>query len=641
MSESRWSTNRAEQGSPGFRMVDRRNFFRFALAGSAALMLTRSAIPVKAGRFRADNPGRWSDPRTWGGNVPGPRDAVVIASDVVLDTDARVAGVTIDRGGHLSFLGERSIRLESTRNVVVRGRLSMRPKSQSRVHRLVFTHVNESRFAGGGMKVLASDVGLWVMGHGVIDTSGTQKLAWTRAAAGIPRGSSTIELQEDPAGWGVGDRIALTPTSSPEASNFHAAFDDTTIAKITGRTLTLARSTRFDHPAVELKPGKTLTAEVLNLSRNVSIESTKHGRAHVFIHAHGRQWIENTLISHMGPRGPYQGRTAGIQGRYPLHFHECGRGSRHSEVKGTVVTTAGNHAFVPHKSDGINFVDCIGHDVTGDAFWWDPPHEKPIPASNDISWNRCVASLVRTDPQYKALRMSGFTLGSGDRNEIHNSVAVGVQGGEQSSGFFWRAPGEPHGPWGFDGNLAHNNESNGAFNWQNDRDIGVARRFIAYHNGAAGVYQGAYRNPYRFKHAILYGNLLAAIKLPAVSRHVPLRFSDSILDGAGLSDYAVVTDDHKIAAGVPTEFVRCAFRGYRHSAVWIASDRDGKGIPDLIDLVSCTFEGNEFYLHPEVAPATQVRVMDRRRGQLTARRFGSPGRPRPEWNASTTRGWRG
>lgn len=638
MSESRRRTHHTEQRTLRPPRVDRRHFFGLVLAGGAGVVLSRVLHPVEAARFRAATPGRWSDPRTWGGKVPGAHDAVVVSSDVVLDTDARVARLVVERGARLSFLGGRSITLESTGNVVVQGRLSMRPETRSQAHRLVFMHVDESRFAGGGMEVVESDVGLWVMDHGVLDTHGSQKLAWTRAVSGIPRGATTIKLREDPVGWRAGDRIVLTPTASPGEPGFHAAYDDAEITGIRGRNVTLSRPAQFDHPVVELKPGTRTAPEVLNLSRNVSIEGTQRGRSHALIHSHGRQRVENTLFAHMGPRRQYQGHSVGIGGRYPLHFHQCGQTSRGSVVRGAVVTGSGNHAFVPHVSDGITFVDCISHDAMEDPYWWDPPgdHGAMTHSSNGISWDRCVASLVRTDPHEKALRMSGFTLGTGDKNVIRNCVAVGVAGGEQSSGFFWRAPGEPHGPWVFDRNLAHNNESNGAFNWQNDRDVGTARRFVAYHNGAAGVLQGAYRNPYRFENAILYGNALAAIKLHAVSRHVPLRFSDSLFDGAGLSDNLVVTDDHKIAADVPTEFTRCTFRGYRHSAVWIAADRDGKGIPNWIDLVDCTYEGNELFLHPAAAAATRLRVKDRAHGDIVVRRWDQPGVPKREWNASFT-----
>jgi hypothetical protein len=67
------------------------------------------------------------------------------------------------------------------------------------------------------MAVLGSDVGLWVMGNGVLDIAGTPKLAWTRSAKAVAKGATTISLAQAPAGWQVGDEVALTPTLPPTA----------------------------------------------------------------------------------------------------------------------------------------------------------------------------------------------------------------------------------------------------------------------------------------------------------------------------------------------------------------------------------------------------------------------------------------
>jgi hypothetical protein len=494
--------------------------------------------------------------------------------------------------------------------------------------------VNEEAFVGDGHKVRPKEVGLWVMGKGVLDLAGSAKRAWTRTASGVPAGATVIKLKHDPRGWRVGDRIVLTPTASPRKRNFHTAYDEARIKSIRGRTITLTERTRFAHPAVEVRPGKTYTPEVLNLTRNVVIRGTRKGRSHVFIHSKRSQRVKHVAIRHVGP--------SHVPGRYALHFHECGHSSHGSIVKGAVVSSCGNHAFVPHLSHGVKFVNCISHDTMGDPFWWDfpPDHNREMHVSRDITWDRCVASLVRADPRETNLRQGGFTLGAGKNTLVRNCVATGVQGGVEASGFHWRAEGGGLEPWAFERNVAHNNQRNGGFNWQNERRVGRAERFVAYHNGAFGISQGAYRNPYRFNRAVLYGNSLGAVNLSAVSTHVPLRFSNSVFDGAGLSDHLIVTDDHQFRAGVPTEFLGSKFRGYRGAAVWVAADRHGNGVPNWIDLVDCSFSGNEFFLHPRVAPDTRIRVRDRRHGRLTLQRWDRPGRPERKWNASVWPGWR-
>jgi hypothetical protein len=48
------------------------------------------------------------------------------------------------------------------------------------------------------------------------------------------------------------------------------------------------------------------------------------------------------------------------------------------------------------------------------------------------------------------------------------------------------------------------------------------------------------------------------------------------------------------------------------------------------------FEGNEFWLGPDINPATGIRVHDAAHGNITLRRADQPGIFRPEWNASVS-----
>jgi hypothetical protein len=630
----------AEQGNQSFPALDRRRFFRLALLGGAGLILNPSIHPAWARRFHSRTRGKWSDPRTWGGAVPGPRDVAVISSDVVLDTDARVAGAIVRRSGALSYLSGRSVTLESSGNVVVQGRLSMRPKSPSISHRLVFVNVEESRFQGEGMKVLDSDVGLWVMDDGVLNIAGSSKRAWTRTVSGVRKGATTIELRDPPKGWRVGDRIVLTPTRSPEASEHDTSFDEARIRAINGNRVKLSRPTRFGHPNVEVRPGVVLTPEVLNLTRNVSIRGTRGGRAHVFINSSKRQSIRYARIAHMGPRraNTERGYTEPVKGRYPLHFHHCGKGSRGSEVRGTVVTKSGNRAFVPHESDGINFRDCVSHDTMDGAYWWDTPADDGhVHKSNRVVWDGCVASLVHKEYKAPVGRLSGFLLGAGVDNVVRECVAVGVQRSIDSSGYLW--PPSAGNTWAFRDNISHNNHVHGVFNWTNRRQTLATKGLVAYHNGKTGISHGAYLSPHLYKDVTLYGNPEAAIKLIALSNGgLPVRFLNAHCDGARLSDYGVVTDRHRFPSKTPIRFERSTFRGFRKAAVHVTNDYAESGTPDLIDFVNCTFKGNEFWLESRVAPKTRLRVRDDVHGKLTIRRIDQRGARRRRWNASVTHG---
>ena len=101
----------------------------------------------------------------------------VVTRTVTLDVDAKVAGVRIEPGGRLVFDPRASRRLESAGNVVVLGRLVMRPSSAEVGPRLVFTGADEAKAVGATMEVEPTDVGLWVMGRGELEVAGTDKLA--------------------------------------------------------------------------------------------------------------------------------------------------------------------------------------------------------------------------------------------------------------------------------------------------------------------------------------------------------------------------------------------------------------------------------------------------------------------------------
>ncbi len=458
-------------------------------------------------------------------------------------------------------------------NVVVDGLLSMRPQGPTVVHTVKFVGVDETKFVGGGMAPLASDVGLWVMGHGRLDVAGAPKTGWTRLASSVDAGSRTLSFAAAPVGWVVGDELLVTPTGPPATQDFATGFDVVRVSAVNGTTVEIDRPLPHGHPQVN----GTWTAEVANLTRNVRIEGTPTGRSHVWIRSTRAQVVDYAAIRFVGPRQVGEEFTESVLGRYGLHFHESGDGSRGSEVIGTVVRDAGGHAFVPHMSHGITFRDTVSFDTFEEAYWWDlsPDTRTPGPETNDTLYDHTMAALVRTDPDFRGYRLAGYTLGQGSGNTVRDSVAVGVQGNKHAAGFSWpESRGESgHGVWTFTGgNIAHNNMANGIFTWQNDDLPHVVEDFAAYHNGETGITHGAYVNSYRYQGGHLYGNGSVALNLHAVDnggQH--LSFESMIFDGGGVSDYLVQSNNHTAdGTGHPTVF-RCGlFQGARLGAVWVS-----------------------------------------------------------------------
>lgn len=626
--------------------LSRRRFLRIAgLTGIGALASAGLRLPGIQGiealgaRRRTAN---WTDPDTWGGKVPGKNDVAIVSKTIVLNADASVRGVVIKPKGILVFHPNRSVTLRSAGNVVVRGRLTMRPRRPHKFHRLLFPRVDERRFVGGGMGVMPSDVGLWVTGRGVVDVAGSPKLAWSRTAGAIPAGTTSITLREDPMGWRIGDEVVLSPTLSPSTPGHDVAYDLSTVAAIDRltRRITLRSPTAFEHPAVEVEPGVVLTAEVLNLTRNVRIEGTPGGRCHVWIRSSRRQHIRNASLRYTGPRRALVDAflfTTPIQGRYGLHFHQMEQASRGSIVKGVVVRDSGNHAFVTHESHGVTFRDCITHNTFEEAYWWDPsphPDGADAPPTDDTLYERCVASLVKSDPPTGSFhRLGGFFLGARKGNVIRDCVAVGVQGGGDSCGFLW--PETSVGLWKFEGCLAHNNRSHGITAWQNTSLPNVLSRFIGYHNGRYGILNGFYSNGFLYKDSVLYSNGEASVGATAVSVSSPLqRFSGVRCNQAGLSAYCVVSAQRVLLPAAPVDFADCRFSGYKKAAFGFI---DPAPFPHFFRIKDCTFEGNEFWLGSDIHPTSRVRVQHPVEGLITLRRADQPGELRPAWNASVSR----
>lgn len=568
--------------------------------------------------------------------MPGETDVAVVDRAVVLDIDAKVAGVVVEPQGVLQFHPGATRELASSGNVIVRGRMILRPEGPSVDHRLVFVQIDEEAFVGDGFDVLDTDVGLWVMDGGALDAIGTPKRAWTRTAAGVERGATTVEVLDDPVGWQVGDELVLTPTVPPEVDDHEGAYDLARVSAVEGRMVRLRSALRFDHPAVTVAEGRTYTAEVLNLTRNVRVEGTPTGRAHVFLHASAPQNVKHLALRHLGPRRPGEDGVA-VVGRYGLHFHHGEDAVRGSLVEGVVARDIGNHAFVSHLSHGITWRDCITHDTTEDAYWWDPkapkavadPDDKADP-SDDIVYERCVASLVRPGPESK-YRLAGFFLGAGSGSIARGCVAIGVQGQEDGAGFQW--PSRSRGVWDFDDCLAHNCRKNGIFVWQNVEERHLIENFVAYHNGGFGISHGAYTNRYHYDGGILYGNAGGGIKLTALSRSEgeALRFSGLLIDSAGLSEFGAVAPSHVVDGKGPTEIVDCSFRGHTSAALALLGEGN---TPHLYDVLGCTFDGNALWFDAEVPDGSLVRLQDPVHGSLAVRGLDDAGTPRTEWNAS-------
>ncbi|THU34102.1 T9SS type A sorting domain-containing protein [Niastella caeni] len=560
--------------------------------------------------------GNWSDPATWGGKLPVTSDTPLISSGhtVTYDlTTASYAGVSISSGATLQFDSSKSTTLQSTGNVVVEGKLTMRPSSASVIQTLQFINIDESRFVGGGMDVLATDVGLWAMGSGVLDLVGTAKTAFVRAAGNIVSGATTISLNSTPSGWQAGDNISIAPTESPAiGSAYLSGFEDRSINSISGSTITLNSGTVRNHPQIN----NLWTAEIINLTRNVRIEGTATGRTHIFIRTSVPQTIQNIQIRYIGPRKNRTGDATPefVLGRYGLHFHHCGNGSVGTIVQGCVIRDTGSHSYVPHSSNGITMKGNVAYNFMEIAFWWDV-----LDLTHGITWDSNIvakgsflhAAADIDNGDAPTFTVSAFLLGVGDDNVCNNNVAIGMTGDHRNGGgYFWQE-GLIESVWEFKGNMAHNCVG-GLVTWQNNLKLHVIEDSVLYNN-EMGVYHGAYSNSYLYRGGYVYNSLIT-IKASS-GNSLRVKFENLVIDAAG-QDYAIVMEEGPLDGELPVMIRNCTITGHRKAGLVNQSPNAVK----KVDIIQCTTSGTsggflallasavDYFLSPLAGTNEMIRV---------------------------------
>jgi hypothetical protein len=566
--------------------MDRRSLISGALGGAAGVVVGREFVPSSVGAAADVDRSEFETLKARvayleGFHPPMPPPHVPTFSGAV----SIPAGFVVPFGEVWDFDPDVTTTVEVAANVVVAGTLQMRPANPGVIHTLRFVDINDETVVGGGMEPIESDVGLWVIGAGALDAVGSPKTSWVRAASDIAAGATTVALAATPGGWLAGDRVVITPTA-PMKNTLAAEYTDTTITSVNGSAVGLGGGVSFAHPRVDVGDGFILAAEVMNLTRNVKIEGTSSGHAHVFINSSVPQTIANIELAHMGPRHEVVAglKWSGVLGRYALHFHMCGDGSVGSTVTNVVAHDCPSHVFVPHLSNGVTFTGCVSHNSYDEPFWWDgrASNTSPVVPSDGIVWESCIASLVNASPPWQGYALGGFVLGAGAGNVMRDCVAVGVQGNNGSAGFVW-----PEGVldiWTFERCVAHNNRQNGIFVWQNNDGNHVIQDFVAYNCGKQGIRHGAYGNTYLYRNVFISGCREASVEVFAISAS-NLRFESMRCDGRGVSINGFVFNHHNAVAMSTTIVGGVVMVGQTGAQVATTSPVPNK--VDLVDFIGC------------------------------------------------------
>jgi hypothetical protein len=440
----------------------------------------------------------------------------------------RVLADTVVQGNVVVPAGERWLigqNVEVAGNVLVQdATVAMRPGSS-----LKFLG-NMAQYTGGPNMhydpSVDQDWGLWVWGTGQLDVSCTPKQSWNRTGSH--------------ATWRADDEYWISPTAAGDYWPRRWSPGD----------------------AVPQADPRVPAAEVMNITRDCVIE----GPGHIHINSSVPQRIEYVELRGLGVWTAERDLTTG---RYGLHLHMMGDGSRGTLVRGVSAIDSRGRVFVAHTSHGVTFEDLVSVNSWGTGMWWDPGHR-----TDDFVAERIAISGVNLPRSVSGStpRGNAIALGSGTNMTIRNSAVSGASGSDRSNGFDWNTLEVHRNPakWTFDqGNVAHNNQGRGIRFWFNDNDAHHVQNHTSYNNGAFCLENGAYANAVRYTNVLclnegaFHQTSARSSELGASGYHnVEIIASDGPALQTGhrrldASDYLEVVDSKLVpAAGHPKVLVR-------------------------------------------------------------------------------------
>ena len=397
---------------------------------------------------------KWSNPRTWGGRLPGRGDEVRIPSGarIKLDTSPpELAGLQVD--GSLTF-ADKDIDLRSDW-IVVHGTFRIGRASDPYLHDAVVTLTGSDRSVdvmGMGTKVLG------VMG-GTLDLHGRRVPGWTQLSQTAQPGDTEITLTSAP-GWQTGDRIVIASTDYWE---HHA--EERRITGVNGSTFELDEPLEYQHWGELQSWGSNVVderAEVGLLSRNIVVRGNEASETdgfggHLMVMEGAEARIEGVELTNMGQRKALR--------RYPVHFHMDGN-APDSYLKQSSIHHSFNRCVTIHGTNGLTVSGNVCYDHLGHGFFLEDGAERRnvITGNLGLGTHEVENGLLPSDS-----RPATYWITNPD-NVVRNNVAAGSDG----IGFWYALPEHPTGlsaantiwprrtPLGvFSGNTAHSNADTG------------------------------------------------------------------------------------------------------------------------------------------------------------------------------------
>ncbi|NUP10954.1 MAG: hypothetical protein HOW73_33325 [Polyangiaceae bacterium] len=515
------------------------------------------------------------DPAAWGGTVPDENTDVVIPSgkQIVVDCDATARTILVEDGATLVASRKKSSTLTVHGNIVVKGVVNYGSPAD-RVEdgvtaELIIAAWDDEATVGYPettdtpsadpveIEVIDADVGIWVLGSGILTAAGQPKKAWSKLNEGAGPGDPTFTVG-DASGWRAGDRVIITPTEPSSVDGAAEHFDEGTIESVDGTTVTMSPAPVYPHDGCT---DCRRRGEAANLTRNVvirSLDDNAHG--HILSAERGTVQLDGAELRWLGPE-----RAGGPMRRSALYFLQQRDKSSSSYVRHTAIW-GGNHGFIQvEESDGIEVTDVAGYDTRGDGFWGgfsllsfracsdlvkDCPTSAPVGVFfDDVLAARITASLREEDGLAIQYNLHGFACGAGAGTGCSDCVATGVVAPD-ATGFFWNNNVHlPIGTQTFTNNVSHHNP-HGIRLWQNSETLTDPWSGTQVWTADVGLFMGAYGNAFRagdiqFDDIVSYSVDLKAVPLSTGFEPI-VRLEDVTLASLHISGYVIAQEQDQI-----------------------------------------------------------------------------------------------
>jgi len=427
---------------------------------------TGSGTPAGGGTATAQA-SRWSDPATWGGQVPaaGANVSIPEGRTVLLDTDVSVGSLTIE--GELQF-EDKPLAL-SAREVHVSGTWRIGSPAQPRQHLATIT-LTGARPADGGGGGMHGTRGINLHGGTLAWHGAAPATPWTVLGEHLEEGASQLTLSQT-VDWAPGSQIVVGPSdwygvdaSEPNTvaarqggvitlGQPSARFRWGRLQYVTANGMSLQPDPSFQPPEAPAPTVLDQRAPVAHLSRRIVVQGADDAdwRDHGFgAHVMVMELSSQVVVDGVEFRRVGQ---AGLLGRYPFHWHmlsynpttgaELGDATGHV-IRNSTVWNSANRCIVVHGTNGVRVERNICYDIRGHAFFLEDAVERRNVFERNLALRVRAPSAQRRLQHHEGPVFqggpSGFWLTNPDNTVRHNRAAD-----TEGNGFWLAFPERPVG----------------------------------------------------------------------------------------------------------------------------------------------------------------------------------------------------